>query len=150
MKKLTPTQRAYIAGIVDGEGTLSIVHQKGEDSNRYAITFRVSNTDRVLLDWLVKTTGAGRVSLVHPSLKWDRPNIKPLYSWYVNATTSRWLLPQIKKYLIIKKEQADIMIRWLQNNKHRGKSVTPEENAWKRIMCDRVKSLNHRGIHIST
>ena len=150
MKKLTPTQRAYIAGIIDGEGTLSIVHQRGEESNRYAVTFRVCNTDKNLLDWMVKTTGIGKVTLLPVSKRsetWDRPNIKPLYGWYINANSARWLLPQIKRYLIVKKEQAEITEEWLKRNYHHGSSITDEENKWKRTMCARMKLLNHRGIY---
>ena len=60
VRRLTPEMAAYIAGLVDGEGTitLSALH-RGE---RRRIVVVISNTDRALLEFVRDTVGAGRIT----------------------------------------------------------------------------------------
>ena len=60
VKKLKKEDAAYIAGIIDGEGTITLsVKQKG-GTEHLAVT--VSNTELPLLLYLSKVIGAGKVT----------------------------------------------------------------------------------------
>ena len=51
---------AYIAGLVDGEGTITLTStHRGE---RRRIVVSISNTDRALLDYVRHAVGAGHVT----------------------------------------------------------------------------------------
>jgi len=54
---------AYLAGVIDGEGCLSIVKHNNKTSRgwRYEPCLSVSNTDKRLLDWIKNETKVGNV-----------------------------------------------------------------------------------------
>jgi hypothetical protein len=147
MNKLTKEQCAYIAGIVDGEGTISISHNNIQGKNSYSIVMRVYNTDKKLINWLCKKTGLGAIK-IQKNAVWERNNIKVLYKWDLYANNIRQFLPLIEPYLIIKKKQAQIMIEWLSKPRLNGYSITDERRKYKKEMCIKMLKLNRRGKHI--
>ena len=54
---LSNEEAAYIAGIIDGEGTVTLSRKSQKENRRLAIT--ISNTEFELLDWILKKVGAG-------------------------------------------------------------------------------------------
>lgn len=113
--KLTSEELAYIAGIIDGEGSIIISKQspnlkKREINYRYQLFVKVTNTDKRLIQFLSEKT-------LQPFFKdknriEDRPNSRQTYSihWPVNITIH--LLEKIYPYLVIKKEQVDLAIKF--------------------------------------
>jgi len=59
-RKLSKPDAAYLAGLVDGEGTVTLV-RKHANENRQLGLF-VSSTETALLDHVVKLTGVGKVT----------------------------------------------------------------------------------------
>ncbi len=57
---LAPTDAAYIAGLVDGEGTITLVRRHRNENRQLEIS--VASTEFELLDYLLETIGAGRIS----------------------------------------------------------------------------------------
>lgn len=58
--RLTPESAAYVAGLVDGEGTITLTAQhKGE---RRRLVVSISNTDLSLLEFVKSAIGAGRIT----------------------------------------------------------------------------------------
>lgn len=91
---LTPTESAYLAGIIDGEGSIVF------SDNRYHLS--VGSTDKLLLDWIYDKVG-GTVSLKTPG-GYRR---KPFYQWVrYEAYIVFQILSFIQPYLIIKKAKA--------------------------------------------
>lgn len=71
VKKLTPTQAAYFAGIVDGEGTISII-KSTKSVGGLSPKLSVKNTDKKLIGWLMNNIG-GKFSSHQPqNPKWKR------------------------------------------------------------------------------
>lgn len=60
VRRLHPEVAAYLAGLVDGEGTITLsAEHKGE---RRRIVVSISNTDRNLLEFVREAVGAGRIT----------------------------------------------------------------------------------------
>ena len=100
MAHLTESERAYIAGIVDGEGHVSITLYLGHP----AILMHVVNTKRSLTIWLKEKLG-GSEFLAHPGD--DR--LKPRWRWEVRTLRARAILKAIHQFLIIKQRHAELV-----------------------------------------
>ena len=75
IRKLSVTERAYVAGIIDGEGSITLtVKQKGGTRH---VTISISNTEIALLRYLGKIIGAGK--LVHK--RSYKPHHRPAYAY---------------------------------------------------------------------
>jgi len=59
-KKLAQTDAAYIAGIIDGEGTLSLSRKHKSDNRQLVIS--ISNTERQLLEYVLGVVGTGKLT----------------------------------------------------------------------------------------
>lgn len=117
------TNWAYVAAMMDGEGSFTISKSRGSSSigNPYWIfdcKVMVSNTSRILMEWLTDRFG-GRtaVSVKHISKK-ARDNgqvsIKPCYRWTVEGYKKQeQFLLAILPYLVIKREQALVALEFV-------------------------------------
>ncbi len=101
-----PELLAYLAGIIDGEG--SIVMTKFKEG-RYPVggsTARISvaNTDLLLMKWLVRTFGGH----YHLNGDWQRwGGTKPCYHWVLNGSaTAVACLTAVIPYLRVKRTKA--------------------------------------------
>lgn len=143
--------KAYLAGIVDGEGTISL-HSvyKGPE---YCFPFvQISNTNHKLEQWVKE-----RVDIPYGYYEYNRnPNKqKPCFLFQFRGSNAVTLLKMILPYLVLKREQADIVLdtwegsaRW--NGSKRGhwcsKYPMPPEIKEKRTQALRnVQALNRKG-----
>jgi hypothetical protein len=93
----SPVTLAYAAGIVDGEGTIGVVHQGGR--RRPMVTVTVVNTSREVIDWFTSEFG-GKVYLRNN----PRFGSKQIYTWTIARLRDvQAFLQAIRPYLIIKK-----------------------------------------------
>jgi len=99
-KVLLAVDAAYLAGIVDGEG--SIVELKRKDGSVKGHRLMVANTDLGLLNWCVDITGVGNLSLQHK----QHVYYKDCYSWRVTGIKARSIMWQLLPYLKIKLDKA--------------------------------------------
>ena len=53
---LSPTDTAYIAGLIDGEGTVTLCRKHRNENHQLAIS--ISNTEIELLDYVLEAIGA--------------------------------------------------------------------------------------------
>ena len=92
---LSPTEAAYLAGIIDGEGTI------GKDFNRNTYRLTIGNTNKALLNWLYDKLG-GRIKA-----KKVREGRTPMYYWVCNQMyIVAQILSAVEPYLIVKKDKA--------------------------------------------
>jgi hypothetical protein len=105
VKSLSAPEAAYLAGLIDGEGSITL-SRKHRGENRQLVV-SISNTDRRLLEWVVKTVGSGWVtskctrSVTHT----------PSYAYKVANTQALDLLGQICSYLqTYKKARAELVL----------------------------------------
>ncbi|MET0025068.1 MAG: LAGLIDADG family homing endonuclease [Sedimenticola sp.] len=60
VNSLSPTDAAYIARLIDGEGTISLTRRHKNERRQLVIS--ISNTELELLDYALKTIGAGKIT----------------------------------------------------------------------------------------
>lgn len=58
--RLAPEQAAYLAGLVDGEGTITLTRMHRHENRRLAVS--ISNNDVSLLKFVKTTVGAGKIT----------------------------------------------------------------------------------------
>lgn len=92
---------AYLAGLVDGEGSLTI-------SKCGAARLTVYNTNLELLGWARQHFGGS----VHCYQRLSNPNWKPLGRWVLGNVATAELLKKLVPYLIAKREQANLLIQF--------------------------------------
>ena len=59
-KTLSIEQQAYIAGLIDGEGTVTLSRKHKNDMRQLAIS--VSSTEKQLLDYILNASGVGKIT----------------------------------------------------------------------------------------
>jgi hypothetical protein len=100
----------YLAGLVDGEGCISLVRIKVKATGRwnYKPVIRIVNTHPFICD-LASEVGLGYIhhAKQHDS-RWKRQFI-----WSLNPNAIRQLLPSLVPYLRAKKRQALLLLDYL-------------------------------------
>lgn len=143
--KLSDTQAAYLAGLIDGEGCFSIRISKKLRTSRgfcYCPSLDIYNTHGALL----AIQDEARLGYVffrkQPVLGW-----KPGWAWRMTAMAIRCILPQVQPYLRIKAEQAKVMDRFLRVTRNGLRfDISEEEQRNVQDQCHlEMKLLNKRG-----
>jgi hypothetical protein len=100
---------SYLAGIIDGEGCLTIgAGRKGTVTN-YNSVIMVVNTSEKLIKWLVHNFGGNYYKSGR-----SVPNSKPAFIWrFLKHKDIELLLLAILPYLIIKREQALTLLEFV-------------------------------------
>ncbi len=150
MGKSTEVALAYCAGLIDGEGCISIsrTDQKKKSTNGqeyYSKGFRLFlnmtlNDSRKPLDFLVGILG-GKIYKHNRKTK----NGGDLFSWYCDGNRALKAIKKIKDYLIIKKKEALLGIEF-QNHINRNKVNTyrfGREYLYdeRKVMYDKMKEM---------
>lgn len=103
---------AWQAGIMDGEGTITISKQvrKGRPSPAYRPMVTVTNTNPEIVDPFVKTWGGAKYK------RPDKRKIKkwaPSWTWYCPRSKVIEFLRAIRPFLRGKGKQADLLMKFL-------------------------------------
>ena len=156
MNILSETQRAYLAGLIDGEGCISISSgtqqaKRGVAFPQFGCKMYISNTNLIILQTVQSWVGEGKITMVRRASSMKEKNWKAVYNWSIYSRIMRQFLPIIFPYLIIKKEQAELALSFLDTVKGRGygSNLNPEEKRRRFYIVSRLKELNQRGLHAS-
>ena len=108
----TEAEWAYLAGIIDGEGSIVLSHRGARSSNSYECCVSVVNTDFNLIDWINGTFGCH----IYLDERGSNPNSnryghKPIHraAWHGKEDIYR-ILSGVLPYLIIKHAVAEVLI----------------------------------------
>ena len=130
--------QSYIAGFVDGEGCLSIYkHQDKRIQKGYTFypKFTIGNTNKSIL-LLIKRELGGRIFVNNKG-----KNSKCVYALAIQDLESiEKAINKIYPHLILKKKQADILLKYCKIRKE-GKEYSERE---KKLYLQ-IKELNRRG-----
>lgn len=103
---LTPTEAAYIAGLIDGEGTVTLTRKHRNENRQLSIS--ISNTEKMLLDYVHHTVAAGKITRKRTTKACHTPS----YAYAVYNRQALNLLIQIQPYLqTYKARRAELIIR---------------------------------------
>lgn len=139
---LTKEELAYLAGIIDGEGCFTIEIQPPTSYRKgtlYTCRLTIINTDERLLNWILHKVG-GRLHK-----RKDIKNRKTCYAWRVYATEIDKYLPHLIPYLICKKDEALVVLKFRSSFEGRGVRNTPEVCNFRKQCLKELKFHNTLG-----
>lgn len=111
-KEYTIAEIAYLAGIIDGEGSIYIGNFSSNPitgNPYYQTNIQVTNTDKPLIDWLYQTFGGLISKRTHRQM--PKNSTKQAWVWTASGDRVTHLCEIILPYLICKKRQAEIMLK---------------------------------------
>jgi hypothetical protein len=116
---LCETDKAWMAGFIDGEGCLTISRQvrPARPSPAYRVFLTVSNTNRAPLEFFQSVYGGG-IYHVHERRK-DKggKNWADAFDWYCPVYSLRVLIADVGPYLRVKHKQAELILEFLLTKK---------------------------------
>ena len=112
---MSPTEQAYVAGIIDGEGWIEFRRKAMRRNNRpgkpihnvLIIRMEVPQVDGRLIDYMMEVTGEGSRDIKRFP---NHPTYQDQHRWRCCHHGCYRLLKQIYKFLIVKREQAKLII----------------------------------------
>jgi hypothetical protein len=109
MMPTDPAMLGYIAGIFDGEGSISILRRKSCSSWNWSHSemLIVSNTNEELIAWFLRNIGG-----VIDTIRRSNARHKTSYSWRINGRNVERFLVPILPYLVVKKARAEIALEF--------------------------------------
>ena len=111
IKDYSIAESAYMAGIIDGEGSIYIGNFSSNPktgSKYYQTNIEVTNTDKQLMDWIVNTFG-GRLN-TYTAKQLPKNSRRTVYRWIATGERVTHLCEVLKPYIIAKRRQLEIMI----------------------------------------
>ena len=137
MIPLEEVEKAYVAGIVDGEGTVTLMkHHKNETHIPFV---GIANNNLELLKWIKSLIG-GNIC----SKKKRLPHHNDSYVLNIRQDRALRFLGEISKYLIIKKPQAELILKKYKSVTHRNGRYTPVLLQKKMQLVAEIRKLNQR------
>lgn len=137
--QMSSTEAAYLAGIVDGEGHVSIYGGYGKkDPHAYRAHLGVVNTSMELLEWCTTTTGLGGIAVQRR----ESDTKKATWHWLVVSEAACQVLIQIEPYLVIKADRARLVIDFQTRLRQ---PALKADRTWQHEAVAAVRALNARG-----
>lgn len=100
----TELDNAYAAGLIDGEGCITLAYNK--KSHSYCPRVLVGNTDKRMVEWLQGKYG-GADPYHHTTV---RPKNKPYWTWQPGRVDCQNFLEKIEPYLQQKRSRARLSL----------------------------------------
>lgn len=104
VKQMSAVEAAYLAGLIDGEGSITAVDRKTKGRMTYRLS--VSNTFMPILEWCVKATAVGTIVVK----KSTNPKHKDSAWWQCYSWNAYDILRQTLPYMLLKDEKARSMM----------------------------------------
>jgi hypothetical protein len=140
--------RAYLAGIIDGEGCISVGWRKGK---YITPTLQITNTNKDLMEWLVRTCGGTNYRKGADG----RSTRKQCWYWIAAGRVARDIIEAVRPYLIVKNKQADLILFHYENAPQRPtkrnslgrltRVLSDEELHLNGELVAKIRELNRRG-----
>lgn len=136
----TELERAYTAGLVDGEGSIGLTPWRS--SHLPIVT--VTNTDVRVIEWLEARFSNGNRSTLTRNVLQHRPRL----NWRLSGRRAYAFLKELTPYLVLKGEQAELVFEYYDSGGyfHYGNAPLPQAEKDRRAeLHRRMKLLNARG-----
>ena len=91
--QLSPEDAAYIAGLIDGEGTITLSRKHRSENRQLAVS--ISSTERVMLNFVLDRAGVGKITNKRAS----KENHTPSFTYAVYNRQALQLLEQLQPFL---------------------------------------------------
>ena len=137
------TELSYIAGLVDGEGSISI-SKPTNSNNSFTLEVTVTNKDKQVISWLKESFGGGIRVKYKPEEKFYWSDC---YGWKISAQKGLVFLKKILPFLRIKKRQAELAIEFQESIRYMSGKLVPTNTLNVRYgMWKSMIKLNGRGL----
>ena len=148
VKFWTAAETGYIAGIIDGEGCIGVYRSSDRDRT-FFLQITIANTNIAVLEWLKNKFGCGY--LAPQSTSKTRPKNKQSYSLEVSRMKAYEILLRVLPYLIIKKTQAHLGLKfkvWQNGRKPSGeyRPYSEQDNKTGESFVAQSRILNKKGV----
>ena len=148
INKLSETEAAYIAGFIDGEGSIGL-SDRGKEARKtrdliYIMKISISNTNRDVLEWIRLKIGFGSI---YTARKGNNKH-KQSYQWAIVGRRCVDLLEWIYPYLKVKRLQAEVLFEFAESMRPPGNvKFWFKEDALveRQSLKNRITDLNMRG-----
>jgi len=132
---------SYLAGIIDGEGSISIeIQSKSIRHNRkcdyYSLRLLVVNTNLTLLKWIQSNFGGtirARKSL---------PNRRQCYRWNLFSHKAAEVLSACEPYMIVKKAHVEVFIKFASTMNKANVRLSDELLSYRKELYLEMKRIN--------
>jgi hypothetical protein len=105
INSLSPTDTAYIAGLIDGEGTVTLCRKHRNENHQLAIS--ISNTEIELLHYVLDAIGAGKITRKRTTKRHHTPS----YTYALYNRQALALLEQVSPFLrTYKHKRAELIL----------------------------------------
>lgn len=132
VKVLSVSDAAYLAGLIDGEGTISLTRRHRNENRQLEIS--ISNTDMQLLKFVANTVGAGRIARKRVSKEIHTPSATYLVSNRQALDFLAQIFPYLRTY---KQKRAKLVLdEYLRLTPRNGKYTA-------QIQAERELFINH-------
>jgi len=147
-RQLGESEKAWLAGVIDGEGSIflsKVLNPKTRRGFFYLPTLSISNTNRPFLVKVAETIDEGSVCFA----KKGDSKTKSRWMYICSSGVIRAILPQILPHMIVKRDRAVMMLRFLEfldSNPIYGRKEVPK-SYYDRLdaLYREMKTLNMRG-----
>lgn len=110
---LTPEERAYIAGVIDCDGSILVMLRQKPNGRWHVLpAVKISNLSKNLIEFMVEKAGARNYH--YRRYRTKRGEFKIVYEAQWSGSRAYPLLKAIKEYLIVKRRQCELMIELLE------------------------------------
>ena len=150
-KSYKPTILAYLAGIVDGEGSISIgsYSMSSIGTPQFTTYLCICNTNKDMIDWLVDNFGTKCIPYTNNQL--SKNSRLPVWRWQITGDKLLHICELILPYIVAKRRQVEIMIEMRKTFKERtyikgqrGPKISEELIARRQSLIKEIRSLHIR------
>lgn len=92
-KRMEQADAAYIAGLIDGEGTVTLSRKHARDNRQLVVS--ISSTERPILEFVLAKTGTGKIT----NKRTSRVHHAPSYAYTITNRQALELLRQTVGYM---------------------------------------------------
>jgi intein-encoded DNA endonuclease-like protein len=120
---LSEAEKGYLAGIIDGEGTIGIYNNKSHQYIIKRVIIHVANTDERLVKYLKSLVPNFRIAR-----RLREGKRKPVYYLRIEGQVNQYsFLKSIEPYLVLKRDKARQALDWLKKRLNIGIEDVPEK-----------------------
>jgi hypothetical protein len=152
IKKISDVELAYAAGLIDGEGCITVDKPGGRDvATKYTsrnagliLRVRMYNTNRLLIQFMADHFG-GAVNGTHYK---EKPHHLDQYYWQLLGKAAANFLQQILPFLVGKLTEAEAAILFAETLTplwKRARTLLPEASTLRRIAVLSIRQAKARG-----
>lgn len=140
MNQLSAADSAYIAGLIDGEGTITLSRRHRNENRQLCIS--ISSTERQMLEFVLIATGVGKITNKVTSSRRHSPS----FTYAVSNRQALDLLKQVSPILkSYKKRRADLILQDYirltpRNGKYSANLKTERQLFEKRVLAIKANS----------